>query len=84
MTAARLPCCVPFCRRTTAAGRFDEWLCAKHWPLVSIRLKARKRKAQRLLQRALARGLDKPMIAARAAATWEASKVEAIERAVGI
>ena len=80
----RLPCCVPFCRRTTAAGRFDEWLCAKHRPLVSARLKARKRKAQRPLLRAHARGLDKPLIAARAAATWQACKAEAIERAAGI
>ena len=81
---ARLPCSVPFCRRTTATGRFAEWLCANHWPLVSPALKARKRKAARLLRQARLRGLEKPMIEARAAQIWERCKAEAIERAAGI
>ena len=81
---ARLPCSVPFCRRTTAAGRFAEWICARHWLLVSPATKARKRKAARLLRQARLRGLEKPMIEARSAHVWERCKTEAIERAAGI
>ena len=81
---ARLPCSVPFCRRTTAAGRFAEWICAKHWPLVSWTTKARKRMDARLLRKARLRGIEKPMIEARAAQVWERYKAEAIERAAGI
>lgn len=36
----RLHCCVPFCSRTTRPERgFTEWVCGKHWPLVSRRRK---------------------------------------------
>ena len=33
----RVPCEVPFCRRTTAAERIaphTEWICAIHWRLI--------------------------------------------------
>jgi len=43
----RLPCCVPFCRRTTKAGRFSEWICGKHWPLVPPELRRLKRGTER-------------------------------------
>lgn len=80
----RLPCCVPFCRRTTAAVRFDEWICAKHWSLVSPRSKARKRKIAGLLRRAERRGLNKPQIWTAAGRAWDTCKAEAVERAAGI
>jgi hypothetical protein len=42
---ARLPCCVPFCRRTIGAEKgYSEWICARHWRLVDKdmrRLKSR-------------------------------------------
>ncbi len=83
----RLPCCVPFCRRTIAAGRFREWLCPKHWRLVSPTRKARKRRTERLLAKARARA-DRARIELRwchhASTAWERCKAEAIERAMGI
>lgn len=30
----RTPCCVPFCRRSTARCDFDQWMCGDHWRLV--------------------------------------------------
>lgn len=30
----RLPCCVPFCERTTPRVEFDEWICGDHWRLI--------------------------------------------------
>lgn len=69
---SRVPCVVPFCRRTTKAGNFREWICGKHWRPVSRRLKWLKRTAKR-------RG--RYDIAAR---TWERCKRQAIERAAGI
>ena len=71
--ADRLPCCVPFCRRTTKDNRgFNEWLCSKHYGLVDQKLKA-------LRRRALRRGryeLDELI--------WRRLKRQAIERAVGL
>lgn len=32
--AQRIGCAVPGCRRSTAAGVFDEWVCGKHWSTV--------------------------------------------------
>lgn len=100
MTGARLLCCVPFCRRTTAAGAFREWVCGKHWRLVSPRTKRWRRRADRLAARADARFSQQYMqqgctwteaqlaraLAARglAIAGWERCKREAIEAAMGI
>lgn len=39
MKADRTPCCIPFCRRSTAET-YDEWICGKHWPMTSKRLRA--------------------------------------------
>lgn len=41
MTAAadRIPCCIPFCRRTAPASRFpdcSEIICGKHWRLAPV------------------------------------------------
>lgn len=100
MTGNRLPCCVPFCRRTTKAGGFSEWICGKHWRLVSRKTKQRRRMADRIVARASARfsatyqaqGLTwtdaqlRRCDAARrlARAGWERCKAEAIEAAMGI
>jgi hypothetical protein len=43
---ARLPCCVPFCRRTTRNDRgWAEWLCPRHWRLVDKELRSLKARA---------------------------------------
>ena len=96
----RVPCCVPFCRRTIARGDFNEWICPRHWPLVSAATKRRRRLADRIADRAQRRfdtlaaaqgGYWLPAqrrrvegAIRRAAAAWERCKAEAIERAGGI
>ena len=58
--AARLTCCVPFCRRTRGDRKNSpvtegmEWVCADHWPLVSRRTKAFRRAADAELAKAQA------------------------------
>lgn len=50
----RIPCCVPFCRRTIAADRIPpdhEWLCSRHWGLVPQATKRRRRQLKRRVQR---------------------------------
>lgn len=100
MTGDRIACCVPFCRRTTEAGAFREWICGKHWRLVSSRTKRWRRRADRLAARADARfsqeysgqggtwteaQLNRTRAAKRLAiAGWERCKREAIEAAMGI
>lgn len=100
MGSDRVPCCVPFCRRTTARGHFREWICPKHWPAVSRRTKARKSANARFIRRELRRnplaaeywklppGSKERVKAVRmwrlADAIWERCKAEAIERAMGI
>jgi hypothetical protein len=80
LMAERMPCCVPFCRRTRRNdGRFREWICAIHWRAVPRRLKAYKRATQR---RAVAT-LD-PQEIARANRAWERCKRVAIEKAGGL
>lgn len=52
--AARIGCCVPFCRRTIGAAKLapnSEWVCGKHWPLVPKRLKRHKRLIAKLIHR---------------------------------
>lgn len=55
----RLPCCVPFCRRTRGQRKDDrypieatEWLCADHWKLADRRLRQLRAKADRALAQA--------------------------------
>ena len=44
----RLPCLVPFCRRTCAAELgYREWICGKHWQLVDPKLRRLKALAER-------------------------------------
>jgi hypothetical protein len=49
MTApGRLPCVVPFCRRSTARADFEQWICSDHWRLID---KTRRRVDGRHLRR---------------------------------
>lgn len=87
----RLPCLVPHCRRTCRQepdpvdiegqtfNLMDEWICARHWPLVPA--------ATRRLYSAAKRRLRKfrtKKCAAVASRLWRRCKREAIERAAGI
>jgi hypothetical protein len=77
MTAERLACQVPFCRRTTAASRFPagtEWICADHWRLVD-------RRRRRVYARAKRQLPERPGVLAM---LWSRLKAEAIEAAMGI
>lgn len=72
--SARVPCCVPFCRRTrdpAKLGADTEWLCPNHWRLVE-------RSRRRLYARAT-RGQHPAR-----SWLWARLKVQAIERAAGI
>jgi hypothetical protein len=65
----RLPCCVPFCRRTISAEKgFSEWICPKHWRLLPG-------SPARLSAVAMWRRVD---------AAWERCKRQAIERSLGL
>ena len=83
---ARTPCCVPFCRRTTANIFYREWICPDHWREVSLTARVDKRKWARIAKRVVTvhhpRYLGR--IFARADAAWERCKREAIEAAAGI
>lgn len=50
----RIPCCVPFCRRTASRDRFpdcDEIICGKHWRMASKKARSFKVKAEKELRR---------------------------------
>jgi hypothetical protein len=81
----RLPCLVPFCRRTCKFSLgFDEWICGPHWRAVSSEAKAFRRAANRRLRKATHVGRAIGPYQYRARRAWERCKAEAIERAAGI
>lgn len=92
----RIACCVPFCRRTTRAGGFEEWICGNHWRSVPRTLRARK---TRLIRRYRRRHGDRaPHLYASGSperidavkndqllrTIWDRCKAAAIEAAAGI
>lgn len=91
MTAAvRTPCCVPFCRRSTA-GRWKGFICGPHWRLVDRDLKQlRSRLRRRFMKRGevvtIPRGWR--FLTDRAArienGIWRRMVRQAIERATGV
>jgi hypothetical protein len=55
---ARIPCSVPFCRRTASRDRHPnctEIICGKHWRLASKKARSFKVKAERAYERARSR-----------------------------
>lgn len=95
----RIPCCVPFCRRTAAQDRLPsatEIICGKHWRASSERKRRVYRRACRAWRVASARqigpgayGNKADFLAAHRAGSrcdrlWSAMKREIIEIAVGI
>ena len=82
---SRIPCCVPFCARSTAAARLDakghdEWLCRDHWRLVGRRTKVLVRGYGRRIDRGTADAMDRMLLGK----WWQQAKAEAIEAAGGI
>ncbi|HEX2255626.1 MAG TPA: hypothetical protein VHG92_02805 [Afifellaceae bacterium] len=91
----RLACLVPFCRRTTRAGKFEEWICQRHWSATDRRLRRAYFRRGRLFKRHVAaadRSGGRLLAHASAAdrhlqrgwALWERLKRQAIERAGGL
>lgn len=96
----RLRCCVPGCNRTKQCDGATEWICGKHWAVVSRRQRGRLADNRRYIRRAcrlepLSREFWKlpPGSPARIKAVrmwdlhdaiWTRCKAEAIERAVGL
>lgn len=83
----RIPCCVPFCRRTTGQ-RYTEWCCGPHWRLGSGTLRRRKARVRRRIASLYRRGGMHSAQWARLIrlhnAIWERIKAQIIERAAGI
>lgn len=69
----RVPCLVPFCRRTRAAEGTPEWVCGRHWPVVPRRLRALYAAAKRKWGRD-----PSPRNAARCARIWKKCREAAI------
>ena len=96
----RIPCCVPFCRRTRKPDQYDQWICGVHWRLVPMAIKAEyrrdRRRARRILNRRpeyreywkLKPGSPERLRAVamwgRLSQVWAKCKRVAIERALGI
>lgn len=78
--AERTRCCIPLCRRTTKE-QHDEWICYRHWPLVSKEVKRRRRLLKNAINR---RGVLTPQMAWMDRQLWERAKREATERSMGI
>ena len=83
LTADRLPCCVPFCRRTTRRRPEDlsdvEWICPDHWRAVP-------RPERAILTRCRRKYARRPTMASWRAhrRIWRRRKRRAIELAAGI
>lgn len=58
--SGRIPCCVPFCRRSAARkdrlADATEIICGKHWRAAPAHLRRRLSKIRRLRKRAIMRG----------------------------
>lgn len=88
MSADRIPCCVPFCRRTVARLRFpdaQEIICGKHYRLASGTLRRRLTKVRKLTRRVRSDNGGKLRQAWHLDnALWLRIKKQAIELAVGL
>lgn len=94
----RIPCIVPFCRRTADAAKFagQEIICGKHWRLASATLRRRHSRMARRYRKHFgdngwwhyAPGSPERLACVRLAricdALWDRCKAQAIQRAGGI
>ncbi len=90
MAIERIPCCMPFCRRTaprfSADGdEFDEVICGKHFRLAPAYLRRRLTKVRRVFKRAEAvQDEDRCLKAWKLDhAIWKRIKAAAIEATMG-
>ena len=86
MKPGRIPCLVPFCRRTgkREPGHSEdvELLCGKHWRLADKWLRRRFGRLERLLQRGV-QGSARDKATRLYFAHWDRIKGQAITRAMG-
>lgn len=96
--ADRIPCCVPFCRRTADGTKFEgsEIVCGKHWRLASAPLRRRHGRFARLYRRRFGSNgywhyppgsplrLDAIKLGRICNKLWDRCKAQAVERAAGI
>lgn len=85
---SRIPCIVPFCRRTAASEKFPdstEIICYKHFRLIDKRIRKRHSWIQRWQDRHDPETYRNPVkVCNLAIKIWEQCKVQAIERAGGL
>ena len=81
----RIPCCVPFCRRTASRakiGDHTEIICGKHYRLASATLRRRLTKIRRRYRYILPPG-ELARLHELDLRLWDRIKAQAIERAAG-
>ena len=82
----RIPCLVPFCRRSAPLERFslsEEIMCGAHWRLVDRSLRRRDARLRRLLRRARNEAVE-DRVYDLLSRVWSRARRQAIERAAGI
>lgn len=80
MKPGRVPCVVPFCKRTCSADKgWAEFICQTHWPMVSKQTKRRRRLADKASARADMRFNQTCM--RRGVSQWTSSEEARIEAA---
>ena len=95
----RIPCCVPFCRRTASRAKFPgctEIICGKHWRMAPQVWRRRRSKLERMYKKRFGNnppwmypgGSPNRLAAVKLDhlihALWERCKHRAIESAAGI
>lgn len=73
----RIPCCIPFCRRTADADKYapgTEIICQPHWRMVPTRLKRRYARVKRLGRMFHRRGRDTSRLCQMAVDIWNECK----------
>lgn len=75
MASDRIPCIIPFCRRTHPPADFDEWICSKHWAVTDRRYRRVYARIRRKLRRSDDIGLDR-----RAWRIWTRLKMQVCQR----
>jgi hypothetical protein len=87
MKPGRIPCLVPFCRRTgkrTSDAADEEIICGPHFRLADKSKRRRLSKLYRAWARAAELSKRKYLLTKLWWRQWEAIKVQAIERAMGV
>jgi hypothetical protein len=87
MKPGRVPCCIPFCRRTfKCEDGIEETMCGKHYRLSPRSMRLRRRRVVRLYKKAMMRGslVDQDRAAWLAYVLWQKIKASATEVAMGI